>query len=146
MQCMNTHEILVTARNLIDKYGLLQGAFGSPEEGFCAVGAISHAHRVPSNRPHFDYKAVNFDYKAVNALMSAIKGAESFRSLLTALTGTETMGDFEGGFNFSNISMWSDDSSKEEVLEVFDKAIANTAPEPEDLQLDEIDLDAKVYA
>ena len=109
---MNEHEVLVKARNLLDRDGWTQGRFGDVGGPYCARGALVVAAGAP--RP-----ATVPPSRHCGALNSAYH-------LLQLIVGVETIG-----------ADWNDTPgrTKEEVLAAFDAAIAETAPPPEDIPL-----------
>jgi hypothetical protein len=112
---MNTHEVLVAARNLIDRQGWCQ----QPGENFavhgrpqCALGALDlvEPNWIAAGVPHALYRHLPGDLGSV-----------------------VEFNDEPG-------------RTKDEVLALFDKAIAATAPEPADPCPDEAALDTPLGA
>jgi hypothetical protein len=102
---MTAHEVLVTARNLLDREGWIQD-YTWTREGRCTVGAVLTPHLTEGS----------------------IEALELFADLIGCPR------------DWMAIAHWNDDPdrTKEQVLAVFDTAIAATAPPPPDPQWTEI--------
>ena len=118
------HDVLVKARNLIDREGWHGREFSEPG-GVCAGSAIERATDTPDPLAR---RCVYDAFIAVNALPPV-------PALHPDINGVGA------------IVLWNDAEgrTKEEVLAAFDKAIAKTAPPPEDIPLPD-PLDVEVPA
>ena len=98
---MTTHEVLVAARNLIDREGLWCGGFddGGGTSGTCTWIALREVGGFRRGRAAAD-------------ALGRVNGMAPDASL-------------------SDLYDWNDSRTKEEVLAAFDRAIAATAPAPE---------------
>lgn len=107
---MNTHEILVAARNNLDRRAWVPYAAAGPRH-FCAMGTISY---VVTGKTNFDADSSDEGLGAREALRHAAGSG--------------------------SIASWNDarGRTKQEVLDAFDRAISATSPPPPDPELPEV--------
>lgn len=114
MSKLTTHEVLVGARNYLEEHGWVQATMTDGER-VCVLGAIKAA----SGRVARPWHCGLFPHVQV---------------LIQALTGKV------GAVSSDPLTRWNDapGRTKEEVLDLFDKAIALTAPQPDTTFLAEV--------
>jgi len=103
----NDLDFLVASRAKIESFGWIQGGFGDPVQGYCTLGAVKAAV----------IEDMGYDYCAYRATYTRL--AEQLPSLGWRL--------IDGGDNYSgSIAVFNDSpaTSKQDVLALFDKAIA----------------------
>jgi hypothetical protein len=111
---MTAHEVLVKARALIERGWVPHGADGTGafRDQFCAIGAMA-------------------------GVFGGWRGADGHDEFVAA---QHALRDALGFPSVFDVIQWSDRSGKEVVLAGFDKAIAQTAPEPDVSFLDEVSV------
>src|SRR5688572_28847304 len=127
---MDTHEVLVAARNAIDREGWIQFALESPD-GMCARGGLMCVGRR-SISEGMDRQAARDLIATVDLALAAhlpsspLEGANRAPAEWVERYGSDWARAVCRIADFNN----AEGRTKEEVLAAFDKAIAATAPEP----------------
>jgi hypothetical protein len=121
--------ILEKAKQYIETFGWIKEEYGSPNNGFCALGAIRAALDVTDYREHSLPPVINDVYKAFTVPL--IKRGKSpyrytFNGELAAITTSELTSYRESLAGAGDILDYNDEDakSKTEILELFDDALA----------------------
>lgn len=126
MERAEIHEVLVRARNELDRRGLSKHRLEASSGEVCVRGALLRAD--PRNGTHERIFSLTYE---PDLMLSNLLEVKMFASMFPiARPWPLHPGDFAVHFNNHP------DTTKEDVLALFDRAIAATAPEPEDIQLD----------
>ena len=117
---MTLKEVLEKMKGAILEYGWIQGAMGTPTEGFCLLGAQSWVQQEPPYPSMADFADDYEGYKRRWQKWSDHqKGREVVRNHLLTSIGRDPLA--------STVHGWNDTPgrTKEEVLEALDRAIEN---------------------